>query len=134
MAAHAEGSVSGYVNRAIIIVDQKGYEEDDEVQHVDSNASETRFRFTGSEDLGNGTTAGVQLELGRPSDWRTPHANVYLSGAFGKLTVGQGSAAADGMAHADLGGASWLGGATNRCSCAAWGQPARATTAAVRTS
>ena len=115
MAAHAvEGSVSGHVNRAIISVD--GGANDGDLQHVDSNASETRFRFTGSEDLGNGTTAGVQLELGRPSEWRTRHANVYLSGGFGKLTIGQASTAADNMAHARLGGPSWLGGVTNWCS------------------
>ena len=128
MAAHAvEGSVSGHVNRAIIVVDQTGYEKNGDIQHVDSNASESRFRFTGSEDLGNGWSAGVQLELGlggegfsykedTPNALRIRHQNVYLSGAGGKLTIGQGSVAADGMAHADLGGASWLGGATNWCS------------------
>ena len=115
MAAHAvEGSVSGHVNRAIISVDDGGANDGD-LQHVDANSSETRFRFTGSEDLGNGMAVGVQLELGRPSDWRTRHANVSLSGGFGKLTIGQASAATDGMAHADLGGASWLGGVTNWC-------------------
>ena len=117
MAAHAvEGSVSGHVNRAIIIVDQTGHAEDGDVQHVDANSSPTRFRFTGSEDLGNGRTVGVELELGRPSDWRTRHANVYLSGGFGKLTIGQASTAADNMAHAKLGGPSWLAGVTNACS------------------
>ena len=122
MAAHAvEGSVSGHVNRAIIHVDGTGADNDGDLQHVDSNASETRFRFTGSEDLGNGMEAGVQLELGRPSNWRTRHANVHLSGGFGKLTIGQASAATDGMAHADLGGASWLGGVSNWCSYASSG-------------
>ena len=84
--------------------------------HVDADSSETRFRFTGSEELESGMTAGVQLELGRPGDWRTRHANVYLSSAGGKLTIGQGSEATDGVAHADLGGPAWLGGATNWCS------------------
>ena len=117
MAAHAvEGSVSGHVNRAIIIVNQTGSAKDGDVQHKDSNASETRFRFTGSEDLGNGSSVGVQLEIGRPSAWRTRHANVYFSGGFGKLTIGQASAATDNMAHARLGGPSWLGGVTNWCS------------------
>ena len=116
MAAQAvEFSASGHVNRAIISVDDGG-ENDGDLQHVDADSSETRFRFTGSEELNNGTTAGVQLELGRPSDWRTRHANVYLSTAGGKLTIGQASTATDGMAHADLGGPSWLGGATNWCS------------------
>jgi len=117
MAAQAvEFSVSGHVNRAIISVD--GRAKDGDLMHVDANSSETRFRFTGSEELENGMTAGIQLELGRPGNWRTRHANVYLSSAAGKVTVGQGSAAMDGVAHADLGGPSWLGGATNWCSYA----------------
>ena len=121
MAAQAvEFSVSGHINRAIIGVDGGGAnnkkdKEDGSVQHVDSDASETRFRFTGSEELESGMTAGVQLELGRPGDWRTRHANVYLSTAGGKITIGQGSVATDGMAHARLGGPSWLGGVSNWC-------------------
>ena len=121
MAAHAvEGSVSGHVNRAIISVDDGGANDGD-LQHVDSNASASRFRFTGSEDLGNGMTAGVQLEYGVNSDatkgnTNLRHANVHLSGGFGKLTIGHASTPADGMAHARLGGPSWLGGVTNWCS------------------
>ena len=127
MAAQAvEFSVSGHINRAILSVDGGGPEgmpdaNDGDVTHVDANSSETRFRFTGSEELENGMTAGVQLELGRPSDWRTRHANVSLSTAGGTITLGQGSVATDGMAHADLGGPSWLGGATNWCSYASSG-------------
>ena len=115
MAAQAvEFSVSGHINRALVSVD--GGANDGDVQHVDANSSETRFRFTGSEELENGMTAGVQLELGNPSAWRTRHANVYLSTAGGKITIGQGSVATDGMHGARLGGASWLGGVTNWCS------------------
>lgn len=132
LAAHAvEGSVSGHVNRAIISVDDGGTNDGD-WQHVDSNASESRVRFVGSEELDSGMTVGVNLELGLGGEkyvykdendgveakeaLRFRHQNVYLSGGFGKLTIGQGSAATDGMAHADLGGPSWLGGATNWCS------------------
>ena len=127
MAAQAvEFSASGHINRAIISVDGGGASNmpdahDGDVSHVDANSSETRFRFTGSEELESGMTAGVQLELGRPGNWRTRHANVYLSTAGGKITIGQGSEATDGVAHADLGGASWLGGATNWCSYASSG-------------
>ena len=122
LAAQAvEFSVSGHVNRAIISVDGTGADNDGDLQHVDANSSETRFRFTGSEELDSGMTAGIQLEIGRPSDWRTRHANAYLSSAAGRVTIGQASAASDGMAHADLGGPSWLGGATNWCSYASSG-------------
>ena len=125
MAAQAvEFSVSGHINRAIISVDGGGASakpdaHDGDVQHVDSNASQTRFRFTGSEELESGMTAGVQLEYGLGTNVR--HANVYLSTAGGKITVGHASMATDGMAHADLGGAAWLGGATNWCSYASSG-------------
>ena len=77
MAAQAvEFSVSGHINRAIISVDGG-----DNV-----NSSQTRFRFTGSEELDNGLTAGVQLEYELTGDVR--HANV---------TLGHGPRAADGM-------------------------------------
>ena len=115
MAAGAvEFSVSGQVNAAAIVVDGGSY--DGDVKFKDADSSSTRFRFTGSEDMGNGWAAGVHLEIGRPDDWRTRHANVYLSGEGGKVTLGQASTATDGVAFANLGGASWLGGVTNWCS------------------
>ena len=116
MAAQAvEFSVSGHVNRAIVSVDDGTDANDGDLEHVDANSSETRFRFTGSEELDSGMTVGVNLEIGRPSDWRTRHANVYLSTIGGKITLGQGGTASDGMTNARLGGPSWLGGVTNWC-------------------
>lgn len=127
MAAQAvEFSVSGHINRAIISVDGGGPSgkpdaNDGSAQHVDSNASQTRIRFTGSEELENGMTAGVNLEYGGVGPLNTRHANVYLSTAGGKVSVGHTSVATDGMAHARLGGPSWLGGVTNWCSYASSG-------------
>ena len=126
MAAQAvEYSVSGHINRAIISVDGTGADTDGDIQHVDANSSNTRFRMVGSEELDSGMTAGVQLEwaaLNSGDDGPTiRHANVSLTSAGGKLTIGQGSVATDGMAHADQGGPSWLGGATNWCSYAGSG-------------
>ena len=128
MAAQAvEFSVSGHINRAILSVDGGGPEgmpdaNDGDVRHVDANASQTRFRFTGSEELENGVTAGVNLEYGgigqtTATGWsiNARHANVYLATAGGTISVGHTSAATDGMIHADLGGPAWLGGATNWC-------------------
>ena len=120
MAAQAvEFAVSGHINRAIVSLDGAG--SDGSLTHVDANSSETRFRFTGSEETAGGLTAGVNLELGRPGNWRTRHANVSLTSAGGKVTIGQGSEATDGVAHARLGGPSWLAGVTNWCSYGAWG-------------
>lgn len=119
LAAQAvEFSVSGQINRAVISVD--GGANDGDLMHVDADSSNSRFRFTGSEELDSGLTAGVQAEWaalnGADKGPTIRHANVYLSSAGGKLTIGQGSTATDGMAHADLGGPSFLGGVTNWCS------------------
>ena len=127
IAAQAiEFSVSGHVNRALVLEDQDGNPNDGELQNKDSNASASRFRFTGSEDLGNGLTAGVQMELAVHSGdtgttspgTGTRHANVYLSTPGGKITLGKASSATDGMTNARLGGPSWLAGVTNWCAYA----------------
>ena len=121
MAAVAvEGSVSGHVNMAIVNVDDGG------TTIQDANGSETRFRFTGSEEIDNGLTAGVSLEVGAgggtygygaddKSDFRVRHANVSLSSAAGKLTIGQQNTPADASSYADV-GSTWIAGATNWCS------------------
>jgi predicted porin len=131
------------VNRAIVVVSQDGNPMDGDVQHVDADSSGTRFRFTGSEELDNGMTVGVVMEYGASGEnkhnhehdskgdgdneeagagvFTRRHSNVYLSSAAGKLTIGHASEAADGMAHARLGGVSWLGGVTNWCSYASMG-------------
>ena len=119
LAAQAvEFAVSGHINRAMISVDGGGPSgmdaNDGDLQHVDANASQTRFRFTGSEELESGMTAGVQLEYGLTGNVR--HANVSLNTAGGKITIGHGSVATDGVTEANLGGPSWLGGVTHWCS------------------
>ena len=124
MAAHAvEGSVSGHVNAAIVKVD------DGDATFGSGNGSETRFRFKGSEDLDSGMTVGVTLEVGagggrysyapeedgNSSDFRVRHANVSLSSAAGKLTIGQQNTPSDASSYADV-GSTWIAGATNWCS------------------
>ena len=124
MAAQAiEFSVSGHVNRALVLEDQEGNALDGELQNKDSNASASRFRFTGSEDIGNDLTVGVTMELAVHShdgSTTTPgtgtrHANVYLGTPGGKITLGKASSATDTMTNARLGGPSWLAGVTNWC-------------------
>ncbi len=133
MAAHAvKYSASGQVNRAIQIADD-GQRSD--ITNVDGSASSTRFRFRGSEDIGNGLTAGFLLEFDAASDpdptmkgaptgfggtadsgdfagLGDRHSAVYFSGDFGKLTMGHTSVATDGVAYADLDG-TWLSGIEN---------------------
>ena len=121
MAADAvEGSASGHVNAAIVKVD------DGDPTLGSGNGSETRFRFKGSEELENGMTTAVTLELGAgggtygygadaKSDVRVRHANVSLSSAGGKVTIGQQGTATSGTSYADV-GSTWIAGATNWCS------------------
>jgi len=68
---------------------------------VDSNSMSTSwFGMSGTEDLGNGLKAGFDLQSflrpdtgasGRaaPDTFWARNANVYLSGGFGKLTIGR---------------------------------------------
>ena len=135
MAADAvEGSVSGHVNAAITKVG------DGDATLGSGNGSETRFRFTGSEELDNGLTAGVTLELGAGgatgynsttsmpipgnggNGTRIRHANVSLSSAAGKLTIGQQGSPSGGANFADV-GSTWIAGATNWCSYGITGDP-----------
>ena len=128
MAADAvEGSASGRVNSAIV---KAG---DGDATIMNGNGSEARFTFAGSEELDNGLTAGVTLEVGAgggvygytgdlnadgdgaANDFRVRHANVSLSSVAGKLTVGQQGTASSGSSFADV-GSSWIAGATNWCS------------------
>ena len=121
-AVAVEGSVSGHVNMAIVDVDGS------DTAIMDANGSETRFRFKGSEELENGLTAGVTLEVGAgggkysygaddagKNDLRVRHANVSLSSAAGTLTIGQQNTPADAVLYADV-GSTWIAGATNWCS------------------
>ena len=55
-----------------------------------NGAPGSRIGFKGSQDLGNGMEAGFQIERGIESDKTTQRFNnVYISGGWGKLTLGQ---------------------------------------------
>ena len=112
--------LSGQVNRAVTFVDDG---EQSDIRNVDSSASGTRFRMRGSEDLGNGMKVGMYYEVqtssvsssgsGGGPDADTPRnsdgigirqANVWFSGNWGKLTIGQQDGAGNGATEADLSG------------------------------
>jgi predicted porin len=130
MAAQAvKFKTSGQVNRAIMFGDDG---QGSDVLQVDGDASGSRFRFKGSEDIGNGMKVGFNFELeaqsndsasatlkqGGTSAGEDPrpdnafkhgerHINVWFSGNWGKVTLGQGSVATDNVAKANLNNA-WL--------------------------
>ena len=93
MAAHAlDASVSGHVNRIVQHVSgpgspSKATPPGASFQHKDAGVSGSRFRITGSEDFGNGLTAGVNLEYAAEAPSRR-HTALSLSGNFGKVNMG----------------------------------------------
>ena len=124
-AAAVEFTISGQVNRLIMSVDNG---EEDGIVHADNSVSGTRVRIEGMGELAGGTEVGMHYETqlqSNPSDavsvtsldsdgiggdvgdgdfFSTRFATVWFKGNFGKLTLGQGSGAADGVAEVDKSG------------------------------
>ena len=112
-----EARISGHLNRAVMFADDG---ERNEVFFVDNETSNTRFRFTGSEEILPGIQAGIVWEMeflsqnssdvaidNRDADGfelEERHQDIYFQGAFGKFSIGQGAGAADGASEADLSG------------------------------
>ena len=117
MAAQGvEIAASGHINRALVFSDLKG---SDDPKHTDAASSGSRFRFSGTEDLENGITAGVNLEYGaggaggdNPS---VRHASLSLGGVFGTLTVGQTAPATNIIGYANFDNYAWLSGTEIGC-------------------
>ncbi|MGD2173513.1 MAG: porin, partial [Gammaproteobacteria bacterium] len=120
-----EFSISGQVNRLIMDVDNG---EESGLVHADNSVSGTRWRIEGEGQLDNGMTAGLLYEnqlqsnpsseitaatldsdgiggnVGGGDYFSLRFATVWLKGDFGKVTLGQGSGAADGTTEADQSG------------------------------
>lgn len=118
MAAQGvEIDASGHINRALVFHDQ----DDDAIDpvHTDGGSSPSRFRFSGTADMDNGVTAGVNLEYGAGgSAGDNPgirHAAVSLGGEFGTLTVGQSAPATHLIGHASYDNLAWLSGTELGC-------------------
>ena len=122
--------LSGQVNRAMVFMDD-GVQSD--IRSVDNIASGTRFRLRGSEDMGNGMKVGFYWELqtsSNPGSAARPdqnsdgsgntnnirQANVWFSGNWGKLSLGQLDGAANGASEADLSGVAISGVYSGRTS------------------
>ena len=99
MAAQAvDFSISGHVNRALVVVDT---DDGTEGAVVNNGSSSTRVRWTGSSEMMDGNSVGIQVEYQETGDGSLGlrHANIKYSGEFGKVTIGQGSEAGDGSAY-----------------------------------
>jgi predicted porin len=118
-----EFKVSGQVNKAMVAADNG---EDNDIGFVDNNGSNTRFRFTGSQDLDNGMEVGFNYEVALTNNLSTKFdinesdtgstfldvrkTEVYFSGGLGKVSLGKGDGAANGTSEVDLSGTQSLGG------------------------
>ena len=129
-----EVSISGQVNRAIMWADD-GRQND--VFFVDHTKYNSRFRLTGSQDIGRGMMAGFKLEFSAGTNENASQTikqsgdknlvggattrgsgfnqaiigrrvnELWFSGSFGKVSLGAGPGAADGSAEIDLSN-TWL--------------------------
>jgi predicted porin len=115
MAAQAvKFKLSGQVNRAMVFLDD---DVASDIHHIDNGASGTRWIMSGSEDIGNGMKVGFNwewqnssnLQFSRaikdddgPDSQAMRKAEVWFSGNWGKLSIGQGDGAGNGTTEADL--------------------------------
>ena len=119
MAAQAvDFNISGHVSRALFIVDK---EDSTRGQVANNGGSSSRVRVTGSNEMMDGNTVGIQVEweegssMDENDDKKTDtilklrHANVQYTGDFGRVTIGQGSEAGDGSAYSDTTGVFGIG-------------------------
>ncbi len=123
-AAHAfDFKLSGQVNRAIIAADNG---KSSGVGFVDNHSSNTRFGFSGSQDVNPNYSIGFDYVIGlgdnQSSNYDINHsgssgvgiqnrqANVYLKGDFGKFTLGKQDGAANSTSKVDYSGLTDLGG------------------------
>ncbi len=111
-------TVSGQVSRAILFPDDAA---GSEVQHVDNNASGSRIRVKAKQDIGNGMKMGARYELQLQenkgnavnggslkeeanSTLDVRYSDIWVSGGFGKLSLGKGDGASNGTTEMDMSG------------------------------
>ena len=107
MAAQAvDFSISGRVSRALVITDS---DDSTSAQVKDWASSGTRVRVSGSNEMMDGMTVGGNLEYAAGSSLTLRYAEVYYSGAFGKISIGNGDEGGEGSVYSDKSGVSGIG-------------------------
>ena len=105
MAAHAvDVTLSGHVNRALFITDSDA---STGASVKDNGSSGTRIRVKGTGEMMDGGSAGVLLEYSAGSSLGLRYADVWFSGDYGKVSIGQGDQGGEGSVY--KGGAAVLG-------------------------
>ena len=109
MAAQAvDFTVSGHVNRALVVTDAEDMSSTT-ASVKDNGSSGTRVRFTGSSEMMEGASAGVNLEYGAGSTMSLRYGEAWYSGGFGKVTIGQGDQGGEGSVYSDKSGVFGIG-------------------------
>ena len=113
--------ISGHINRAVLWGDNGN---DDDVKFVDNENSNSRFRFTGSNDfdevwkvgitweveMESNTSSSTDIDIGEDGDstdvtFTERKMEFYVQHeTFGKLYLGQGDTASNGTSEVDLSG------------------------------
>ena len=116
-----EFAISGHINRSIVQLDNG---DQDSIFFADSDMSSSRLRARGSGDFGGGkagftwehqfeSNSTATLDLPNTTTGTNPDsirkAEVWFSGDYGKISLGQGSNASDGVSQYDLGGTGLAG-------------------------
>jgi predicted porin len=135
MPANAQNlnlKISGQINKTLAIIDNG---DNDAWGILDNSNSGSRFRFTGSQDVGNGAKMGGVWEWqwqNSPTSGNTFNSagefseataslsdrktELYYAAGWGKISLGKGDGAANGTSEVDLSGTSaidYVGG--NNC-------------------
>lgn len=110
--------VSGQISRMVMFPDDY---QGDEIQHIDNNVSGTRIRVKASQGMGNGMKVGGRYELQLQdnkgsavnggsvteesnSTLDVRYSDLFVSGAYGKFSLGKGDGAGNGTTESDLSG------------------------------
>lgn len=117
-------SLSGHVNRGLLWADDG---DEDNVYHVDNDASSTRLRLIGEADVSNDLTVGAAMEVQFESNssasvnqlnetnvgndnFTQRRLEIYFDNKrLGKLWIGQGWTASEGTSEVDLSGTDLAG-------------------------
>lgn len=101
--AFADTSIYGHINYVAGDVEDFSGEEGFEIQNGSTSTSRAGIRF--SKDAG-GITYGIRQEwsISATNSLTTRHSDLYAKGAFGKVSLGQGSEAGDDAVENDFSG------------------------------
>jgi len=112
--ADDEFEVSGQISR-VLMVARDGTRS--KSIFADNGNANSRIRLRGSRSVGSGLEAGFLFEVGYPSnpsddvsidnssvsaEWQERHVDLFVGGSWGKVSMGQGSGAANGAMEEDL--------------------------------